>query len=93
MTQFDLDERQDRSPWVVGAIVRPARRGKGIGHALMAGLETWATKLGIDQIWVATGGRAVHFYQQCGWEHVEDLLTEGGEMATILRKQLSPTAP
>jgi GNAT superfamily N-acetyltransferase len=91
VAQFDLDERQDRSPWVVGTIVCPDRRGEGIGHALLSRLDAWAAGMGIDQMWVATGGRAVRFYQQCGWEWVEDLLTQQGEMATILTKQLSPT--
>ncbi|HEV8190547.1 MAG TPA: GNAT family N-acetyltransferase [Ktedonobacterales bacterium] len=92
VAQFDLAERQDRSPWIVGTIVRPDRRGEGIGHALMARLETWATDIGIDQLWVATGGRAVHFYQQCGWERVQDLRTQQGDIATILTKRLSPPA-
>lgn len=90
--QFDLEARQDRSPWVVGTIVRPDRRGQGIGHALMASLEAWAAGIGIDQVWVATGGLAVAFYQQCGWEPVEQLLTPWGEMSTILTKHLSPTS-
>ena len=25
--QFDIEERRDRSPWVLGMIVRPDRRG------------------------------------------------------------------
>ncbi|MFI5274338.1 MAG: GNAT family N-acetyltransferase [Ktedonobacterales bacterium] len=70
--------------------MRPDRRGEGLGHVLMAHLETWAAEIGIDQLWVATGGQAVLFYQQCGWERVEDLLTQHGEMATILTKQTSP---
>lgn len=92
VTEFDLAERQDRSPWIVGTIVRPDRRGEGIGHALMARLDVWAAVSSINQMWVATGGRAIRFYQQCGWEHVEDLLTQQGEMATILTKPLSPSA-
>jgi GNAT superfamily N-acetyltransferase len=87
LAQFDLDERHDRSPWVVGAIVHSDHRGQGVGHALMARLEAWAADIGIDHMWVATGGRAIRFYQQCGWEHAEDLLTQSGETATILTKQ------
>jgi GNAT superfamily N-acetyltransferase len=92
VAQYDLEERHDRSPWVVGTIVHPEHRGEGIGHALMASLEAWAARMGITEVWVATGGRAVSFYQQCGWERVEELLTQSGEMATILTKQLSPTS-
>jgi GNAT superfamily N-acetyltransferase len=93
VAQFDLDERRDRSPWIVGTIVHPDRRGEGIGHALMARLEAWAANVGIHRMWVATGGRAIRFYQQCGWEYAEELLTRSGEMATILTKQLSPRFP
>lgn len=89
LAQFDLEERRDRSPWVVGTIVCPDRRSEGIGHALMTHLESWAASVGIEQVWVATGGRAMTFYQQCGWERVEELLTQQGEMATILTKRLS----
>ena len=90
--QFDLEERQDSSPWVVGTIVRPDRRGQGIGHALMERLEAWVAGIGIDQVWVATGEQAVIFYEQCGWEPTEELRTQQGEMATILTKHLPSTS-
>jgi GNAT superfamily N-acetyltransferase len=54
LAQFDLEERQDCSPWVVGTIVRPDCRGQRVGHALMAHLEAWAAGIGIAQVWVAT---------------------------------------
>jgi GNAT superfamily N-acetyltransferase len=88
MHQFDPEERPDRSPWVVGVIVRPDRRGQGIGHAMMASMEAWAAGIGIEQAWVATEDRAVGFYKQCGWEPVEQLMTKWGEMSTILTKHL-----
>jgi GNAT superfamily N-acetyltransferase len=91
LAEFDLEARQDRSPWVVGTIVRPHRRNQGIGHALMASLEAWAASIGIDHAWVATGDPAVAFYQQCGWEPVEQLMTPWGELSTILTKHLSST--
>jgi len=86
--QFDLAERRDRSPWVVGMIVRANQRSAGVGQALMARLEDWAVQVGIEQVWVATGGRAVEFYQRCGYERREDLLAQGGDMVTILTKRL-----
>ena len=48
--QFDLVERRDRSPWVVGTIVRADRRGQGVGQALMAHLEAWAVAAGIERV-------------------------------------------
>ena len=41
---FDIEERQDRSPWVLGMIVQPKYRSKGIGRLLLTHLETWARR-------------------------------------------------
>lgn len=89
--EFDLEERQDRSPWVVGMITRVDLRGQGIGQALMAALEAWAFGAGIEQLWVATetDGRAVAFYRRCNYEPVEELLAQRGEINTILTKRFT----
>jgi GNAT superfamily N-acetyltransferase len=95
MHEFDLEERRDRSPWIVGMIVRPERRGEGIGQALIASLETWAAAMGTPQVWVATetASRAVAFYQRCGYTRLEDLPAQRGEMVTVLTKRLPCTHP
>jgi len=41
---YDLDERQDTSPWVTGMIVRRDRRRAGVGQTLMRHLERWAAE-------------------------------------------------
>jgi len=88
--QFDLEERHDRSPWIVGVIVRADRRGQGIGQALLAALEAWAVGVGIRQLWVATetAGRAVAFYQRCGYACVEEFPARRGEVVTVLTRKL-----
>jgi GNAT superfamily N-acetyltransferase len=86
--QFDIEERRDRSPWVLGMIVTPASRDKGIGGKLMRALESWAYPHGHSQAWVATGGRAVDFYQKCGWELTEVFHRSSGETVSILTKSL-----
>ncbi|HEU5438052.1 MAG TPA: GNAT family N-acetyltransferase [Ktedonobacterales bacterium] len=95
LSQFDPDERRDRSPWVVGTIVRADLRGQGIGQALMDRLEAWAIIVGIEQVWVCTEreGRAATFYQQCGYERVENLITQRGEEAGIFTRRFSPARP
>jgi GNAT superfamily N-acetyltransferase len=84
---FDLEERRDRSPWVLGMIVRPDYRGMGIGRRLLTHLEAWARGQGYTQAWVATGGPAITFYRKCGWEVAEIVARPSGD-ATILAKRL-----
>ena len=67
LAAFDIAERRDRSPWVLGMIVAEHRHDAGIGGQLMAALEVWAGQHGYVQAWVATGGRAVAFYEKCRW--------------------------
>lgn len=85
--EFDIDERRDRSPWVLGMIVRPDRRGEGIGRLLLTQLEAGAVAQGYNQAWVATGGPAIGFYRACGWDLVETLELASGESATVLTKR------
>lgn len=85
---FDLAERQDRSPWVLGMIVRPDRRGQGVGRHLLAHLEAWAGRHGYRQLWVANEGPAVGFYGRCGWAVCETVARTSGEAVTVLTKRL-----
>jgi GNAT superfamily N-acetyltransferase len=86
--QFDIEERHDRSPWVLGTIVSVQDRGLGIGGKLMRALESCAYQHGYSRAWVATGGRAVRFYQKCGWELAEIVNRSSGEVLSVLTKSL-----
>ncbi len=86
--EFDIEERRDRSPWVLGMIVRPERRGTGIGSLLMAELEEWAGMHGYTQVWVANEGPAIGFYRTCGWKLSETVERASGEVASVLTKHL-----
>ena len=92
LAEYDLAERRDRSPWVIGMIVRPDHRGSGIGRALLNRLEAWAAQRGTDELWVATG-EAAGFYRRCGWLPAETLATASGQPCTVMCKRLSPTVP
>jgi predicted N-acetyltransferase YhbS len=88
LAEFDIEERRDRTPWIVGMIVASHCRGMGIGSQLLSTLEIFANQSGYSQIWVATGGPAVNFYQKCGWRLTETLERPTGERATILVKSI-----
>jgi GNAT superfamily N-acetyltransferase len=87
--EFDIAERRDRSPWVLGMVVRRASRGQGAGRLLLSVLEQFAVGQGYPRVWVATGDPAVGFYRRCGWEEAEQLPHAWGDQITILTRQLS----
>jgi GNAT superfamily N-acetyltransferase len=86
--EFGIAERRDRSPWVLGMIVRAASRGRGVGRLLLSSLERYAAGQGYPQIWVATGDPAVGFYRRCGWQETERLPPAWGDQLTILTRML-----
>ena len=88
LAEYDIEERRDRSPWLVGMIVRADRRGRGIGGLLVAQLEAWAGTHGYEHVWVATGGRAVDFYRKCGWELRETFERAPGDVTAVLTRVL-----
>jgi GNAT superfamily N-acetyltransferase len=82
-------ERRDRSPWVIGMIVRRENRLQHVGRLLLSKMEERAAAQGFRQVWVATGDEAVGFYRQCGWRDTERLRpVSTGVPTTILTKQL-----
>ncbi len=85
--EFDLEERRDRSPWVLGMVVRPDRRGDGVGRLLLSHLERWARERGYGEVWVATGDPAVDFYRRCGWT-VHETLHQSQSPVSVLRKRI-----
>jgi GNAT superfamily N-acetyltransferase len=86
--ELDIEERRDRSPWVLGMVVEPRARGQGIGAQLMAALDAGVRQWGYERAWVATSGLAVRFYEKCGWRIVESFERNTGEPVTVLEKSL-----
>jgi GNAT superfamily N-acetyltransferase len=53
--------------WVEEILVRPERRGRGLGRALMSAFEQWATEHDCTLVALATR-RAAPFYRALGYE-------------------------
>jgi len=90
---FEPPEREDRSPWVMGMIVAPELRGRGLGRQLLGHLCGWAGERGHDPIWVATGDYAAGFYQRCGWQLAETFDRASGERVIVLSYRSPARAP
>jgi GNAT superfamily N-acetyltransferase len=86
--EFDIDERRDRSPWVLGLVVRPGARRQGTGRILLGQVEARACELGYRRLWVANEGPAVGFYEHCGYELAEILTIQHGGAGHILSRSL-----
>lgn len=81
---LDGSERRERSPWLLGLVVRANARRQGIGRLLVAALERVAADRGDPQVWVATGGDAAVFYRSCGWSEEKSLTLASTGMPTII---------
>jgi GNAT superfamily N-acetyltransferase len=72
----DMSTRPDLSPWVAGVYVKPERRGQGVGSALMRHVVYEAAEMGIEKLYLYTGGARV-FYENLGWRYLESEYYEG----------------
>jgi GNAT superfamily N-acetyltransferase len=55
---------------VEDVVIRPACRGRGLGRALLAGLEAWAASRGATRLQLLCdrgNAPALDFYAACGW--------------------------
>jgi GNAT superfamily N-acetyltransferase len=86
--RFDIEERRDHAPWLLGMIVRADRRRGGLGRLLLSHLEEWARGHGFEQVWAANEGFAIDFYRRCGWGVHETVERDGRPTVTVLTKRL-----
>lgn len=75
------------SPWASAGLVKPELRGRGIGAALIAGLEDEARRRGFTRIYGATSTAAT-LLRRRGWRERETVMHDGAEVA-IFEKALA----
>jgi len=69
---------------ILGLVVDPACRRKGIGRRLLAAVESWAQGRGLPEVSLRSGVARVEshpFYEQCGYARIKS--------QHVYRKQLS----
>jgi GNAT superfamily N-acetyltransferase len=82
----DMPERPELSPWLAAVYVPPARRGAGIGAALVRAIEVVARDLGVGRLHLYTPDREA-FYTRLGWRTVEQTYYDG-HAVVIMSKSL-----
>lgn len=48
--------------------VRASWRGRGVGRALLAHMESWMRENGVGEVWVLSDPDAMEFYRACGFD-------------------------
>lgn len=65
----DMKTHPELTPWLAGVYVVPARRGQGIGAALVRHTVRQAAALGVDRLYLHTE-TAHGFYEKLGWRAI-----------------------
>ena len=82
LVEHNMSIHRELSPWLAGTLVHPARRGEGIGTALVQHAVSRATELGVATLYLYTE-HARGFYLRLGWSHLWDEEYEGGPVAVL----------
>lgn len=86
LIDHDDDSLPDLYPWLAAMVVVPARRGQGIGSALVRALLADARAMGFQRVWFGTDGPG--FYERLGARRHLQRSTEFWTMCF----ELGPTA-
>jgi len=82
----DLQSRQDISPWLGGLYVSKSYRNRGIGSALQEHAFKVAHNLNYKEIYMFT--ELNNYFERFGWQYVEDIPNENGNMVKLYRRDL-----
>ena len=80
-------EVHDKEALVCAVLTLPPARGRGVGRAILAALETEAFIAGCRRVWGAPGAATV-FFSRLGYEPADASVAPGA-----IRKALMPVSP
>lgn len=72
LTQNNLPERTDLSPWLTSLLIAPEARKMGVGQALVAECISYAEKSGYKRFFLHTT-EAPDFYRRLGWTEIDQV--------------------
>ena len=84
---LDLDVTTNLTPSVVGLLVGPAYRRRGIATALLKAIEETARELGYGRLYVSTSALG-ELLQRLGWEAMGEVQFLNAEPGSVYRRDL-----
>ena len=88
LVEHNMTSHPELSPWLAGTLVHPARRGEGVGTALVEHAVSRAAELGVATLYLYSE-RARGLYERLGWRHLWDEVYEGEPVAVLSIKASS----
>jgi GNAT superfamily N-acetyltransferase len=88
LTNEDLAERPELTPWLAGVFVAPEARGRGLVRRLITAVEVAAQSAGHRALWLYTS-QAERIYQRAGWNTVEVVGRPGKRPVALMRRDLA----
>ncbi len=88
LTEQDLEERPDLTPWLASVFVVPHARGRGYAGRLVVAVEAQARAGSIATLWLYTN-TAERIYARLGWRTAETVQHDGKPVA-LMRRDLVP---
>lgn len=82
LRKFDLEGREDLSPWLGGVFVLHSHRGRGIASALCKVVESKAHSQGVSRLYLCTHGREA-LYERLGWAPLERTVWHGHQCSIM----------
>ena len=82
---YDLEGREDLTPWLGGVFVVAEHRRKGIGAALCQVVDAKACAMGYPEIYLFSTDKQA-WYRSLGWKHFESLIWRGHSGAIMHRR-------
>jgi GNAT superfamily N-acetyltransferase len=85
---LDREAATGRVPAVVGLLVAPGYRGRGIASALLAAAETLTRELGYDELFMSTSILG-EWLKRKGWQEEDDVQFLNGERGRVYVRTLA----
>jgi GNAT superfamily N-acetyltransferase len=85
LVDYDMEDREDLTPWLASVYVVPEYRRRGVGSALVKRVLEEARVLGVETLYLFTWDRE-RLYARLGWSVLERVIYKGENIVIMSKK-------